>query len=161
MPPWFATLDGYAILASANFGFAQDDRLSYRFAVTLTLASPECRGGLLGAAKDFTLGDFDLRLRKGITVGVVRLGRGRSGVGGRTPLSALIHTKAYQGIALQRRPLMNKDEGWVAQKPPLQLTIVQKTLCVAVASIFAVKSPPGAGVSQFSRLRHPRCPPSG
>ena len=33
MPPWFATLDGYAILASANFGFAQDDTLSYRFVV--------------------------------------------------------------------------------------------------------------------------------
>ena len=29
MPPWFATLDGYAILASANFGFAQDDRLFF------------------------------------------------------------------------------------------------------------------------------------
>ena len=40
MPPWFATLDGYAILASANFGFAQDDTLSYRFVATLTLASP-------------------------------------------------------------------------------------------------------------------------
>ena len=31
MPPWFAALDGYAILASANFGYAQDDTLSYRF----------------------------------------------------------------------------------------------------------------------------------
>ena len=45
MPPWFATLDGYAILASANFGFAQDDTLSYRFVATLTLASPVRKGG--------------------------------------------------------------------------------------------------------------------
>ena len=51
MPPWFATLDGYAILASANFGYAQDDTLSYRFVATLTLASPVLRRGLLGSAK--------------------------------------------------------------------------------------------------------------
>ena len=129
------------------------------FKASLSFASSVQKGGLLGAAKDFTLGDFDLRLRKGITRGVVRLGRGRSGVGGRTALSALIHTIAYQGIALQRRPLMNKDEGWVAQKPPLQLTIVQKTLCVAVASIFAVKSPPGGGgVAVFTFAAPPFLP---
>ena len=29
MPPWFAALDGYAILASANFGYAQDDTLIF------------------------------------------------------------------------------------------------------------------------------------
>ena len=29
MPPWFATLDGYAILASANFDYAQDDTLFF------------------------------------------------------------------------------------------------------------------------------------
>ena len=40
MPPWFAALDGYAILASANFDYAQDDTLSYRFVATLTFASP-------------------------------------------------------------------------------------------------------------------------
>ena len=51
MPPWFATLDGYAILASANFGFAQDDTLSACSEATLTLASPVRKGGLLGAAK--------------------------------------------------------------------------------------------------------------
>ena len=27
--PWFAALDGYAILASANFGYAQDDTLIF------------------------------------------------------------------------------------------------------------------------------------
>ena len=42
MPPWFAT---FGKPHYTNFGFAQDDRLSYRFVATLTLASPVRTGG--------------------------------------------------------------------------------------------------------------------